>query len=277
MRMAKRYETTGIPFKDLVQQGILGLIKAVDRFDWTKGYQFSTYAMWWIRVELQEAVAGCGMTVLPAKAAADAREIAHWRVEMEAKQGSLDATVDPAAIADLLNLSTQRVREIDAAMVPAIVEISGSDTRAPQRGFESVAILDVLADESRTTAVERATTEKAVAALLGEVDDQRQVQAVSLRFGLDDGQPRTFVQVGKEMGATEAEVKALVRDARRKMRMFSLSPEERDVVCLRTGMTTGRKVGARETAQRLSLHQADADALYRRGQAKVGALPAQFA
>lgn len=273
VRLAKRYEPSGLPLIDLVQQGIVGLMTAVDRFDPSLNNKFSTYAIWWIRVEMQSLLAGAGAAHLPDMAARYGRDILTFRNHGEDLFGSRQPTTEE--LAGLVGITPERVRQIEAAMMPAVGETDLSPNEASS--IDNRSFFDRYTDDTVSVDVERHQRQQAVTALLGLLDDT-EATAVSLRFGIEDGETRTFVQVADQLHISKEEAKELIRSARQKMQMFPLTDEERCIVRLRNGWNTaGVKACRRDTAKamRMPLHQADT--IYNRATEKMASIPALIA
>jgi len=209
--IAKRYQSSGMALLDLVQEGNLGLMRAVDKFDHQRGFKFSTYATWWIRQSITRAIADKGRTIrVPAHVGDALASLGRARAELERLLGR-EPTVDELATAT--GMRRERVEEY-AQAVHDVVSLS-----APL-GHEGRELADLVADEEAELPFE-ATATKLEHEALGEVlrllsDRERQVLA--LRFGLAGGMPRTLEDVGREFSLTRERIRQIEAKALTKLR-----------------------------------------------------------
>ena len=222
--IAKKYQSSEMPILDLIQEGNLGLMHAVEKFDWRRGFKFSTYATWWIRQSIGRGIDNTSRTVrLPVHAGDQVRRMLRARAQLEGQTGRLPSASE---LADYLQMRQDDVE----ALLGYVVEPVSLATPVGAEGDTELA--DIVADNNSPTPFDVV----AEAMLGGEVDrlltslGERERQILRLRYGLDRGEPRTLEEVGAELSLTRERIRQIERSALAKLRHPLRNSGARDLI-----------------------------------------------
>ena len=210
--IARKYQGQGLPFLDLVQEGNIGLMRAVELFDWRRGFKFSTYATWWIRQAITGAIADRGRQIrLPVHVHDQIRKMRRTVVQFSQRMGRDPSAEELSGMLDIPMEEVERLMEAERREPVSLQAPVGEDTELGD-------LLEQADEQSPLDAVEDAMLRDEIGQAVLNVLDVRERRVIALRYGLGNGHPMSLRDVGKQMGLSGERVRLIEREALRKLR-----------------------------------------------------------
>jgi RNA polymerase primary sigma factor len=210
--IARKYQGQGLPFLDLVQEGNIGLMRAVELFDWRRGFKFSTYATWWIRQAITRAIADRGRQIrLPVHVHDQIRKMRRTVVQFSQRMGRDPTPEELSKMLDIPPEEVDRLMEAERREPVSLQAPVGEDTELGD-------LLQQADEQSPLDAVEDAMLRDEIGQAVLNVLDDRERKVIALRYGLGNGHPMSLRDVGKQMGLSGERVRLIEREALRKLR-----------------------------------------------------------